>query len=73
ALSSVFQKKAFKDNIKYQAFYRYINRESHSDNVNIYDMKEFNYSDFQEAFHEVFKLADYEEHYNTMRKIGATD
>ena len=73
ALTNVFQKKEFKDNIKYQAFYRYINRESHSDNVNIYDMKEFDYSNFQEAFHEVFKLADYEEHYNTMRKVGITD
>ncbi|OWV23416.1 hypothetical protein B7982_08100 [Fibrobacter sp. UWB2] len=70
ALDGVFKKKEFKDNIKYQAFYRYINRESHSDNVNIYDMKEFNYSDFQEAFHEVFTLAGYEEHYNRMKKIG---
>ncbi len=69
ALVEVFQRKEFKDT-KYQAFYRYINRESHSDNINIYDMKEFDYSNFQEAFHEVFSLAGYEEHYNTMKKIG---
>lgn len=70
ALSGVFQKKEFKDNVKYQSFYRYINRESHSDNTNIYDMKEFDYGSFHEAFHEVFKLANYEEHYNRMSKIG---
>lgn len=73
ALSGVFQKKEFKDNINYQAFYRYINRESHSDNVNIYDMKEFDYDSFQEAFREVFILAGYEEHYTKMSKIGIND
>ncbi|WP_086243702.1 AAA family ATPase [Campylobacter devanensis] len=72
-LSKVFQKKEFKDNINYQAFYRYINRESHSDNVNIYDMKEFDYDSFQEAFRKVFTLAGYEEHYNKMSKIGIND
>ena len=63
----------FKDNVKYQAFYRYINRESHSDNTNIYDMKEFDYDSFQEAFHEVFNLAGYEEHYMKMSKIRIND
>ena len=72
ALSEVFQKDEFKYN-KYQAFYRYINRESHSDNVNIHDMKEFDYDSFKEAFREVFKLAGYEEHYNKMSKIGIND
>ena len=71
ALNEVFNKDVFK-NTKYQAFNRYINRESHSDNTNIYDMKEFDYSNFQEAFHEVFKLAGYEEHYNKMRKISTS-
>lgn len=68
-LSNVFQKKEFKDKVQYQAFYRYINRESHSDNVNIYDMKEFDYDSFREAFRKVFTLAGYEEHYNKMSKI----
>ncbi|WP_096014598.1 AAA family ATPase [Campylobacter lanienae] len=67
-LSDVFQKKEFKDKVQYQAFYRYINRESHSDNVNIYDMKEFDYDSFQEAFRAVFILAGYEEHYTEMSK-----
>ena len=71
ALNEVFQKKEFKGNIKFQAFYRYINRESHSDNINIYDMKDFDYASFHEAFQEVFKLAGFEEHYNKMSKIGS--
>lgn len=70
ALVEVFQKSQFKDNIKYKAFYRYINRESHSDNTNIYDMKEFDYESFHEAFQNVFVLAGYEEHYKKMSKIG---
>lgn len=73
ALSDVFQKKEFKDKVQYQAFYRYINRESHSDNTNIYDMKEFDYDSFHDAFHEVFNLAGYEEHYKKMSKIGIND
>ena len=70
ALNEVFQKKEFKGNTRFQAFYRYINRESHSDNINIYDMKDFDYASFHEAFQEVFKLAGFEEHYNKMSKIG---
>lgn len=70
ALNEVFQRKEFKGNIKFQAFYRYINRESHSDNINIYDMKDFDYASFHNAFQEVFRLAGYEEHYNKMSKIG---
>lgn len=70
ALSGVFQKTEFKGNVRYQAFYRFINRESHSDNINIYDMKEFDYDSFQEAFQKVFEIAGYEDHYKKMRKIG---
>ena len=70
ALDAVFSKPEFKDNNKFKAFYRYINRESHSDNINIYDMKEFDYKAFHEAFEQVFKLAGYEEHYKKMSKIG---
>ncbi len=52
--------------IRYQAFYRYINRESHSLGQNIFDFKEFNYQDFKDAFAELFKVAGYEEHYKKM-------
>lgn len=56
------------NSIKFQAFYRYINRESHSLGQNIFDFKEFNYADFKEAFAELFKVTGYEAHYKKMIK-----
>ncbi|VTP96422.1 AAA family ATPase [Sphingobacterium daejeonense] len=53
---------------RFQAFYRYINRESHSLGQNIFDFKEFNYTDFKDAFAELFKIAGYENHYKKMIK-----
>ena len=67
-LNNVFQKKELQ-NTKYQAFMRYINRESHSLGQNIFDIKEFDYDSFAEAFRLVFKLSGYEEHYNKMMKL----
>ncbi len=64
-LNEVFQKETFKAN-KYQAFCRYMNRESHSDAQNIFDMKEFNYADFRDAFMLVFEESKYAEHYKRM-------
>ncbi|MBN2324542.1 MAG: AAA family ATPase [Spirochaetes bacterium] len=66
-LSAVFSKPALQET-KYQAFYRYINRESHSLGQNIFDFKEFNYSFFRDAFHLVFKESGYPEHYDAMMK-----
>lgn len=66
-LSNVFQKPIFQST-KYQAFYRYINRESHSLGQNIIDFKEFNYDDFKEAFRLVFFEAGYDKHYKKMMK-----
>ena len=66
-LSNVFQKKSLQAT-KYQAFYRYINRESHSLGQNIIDFKEFNYEDFKEAFRLVFEEAGYINHYKKMMK-----
>ena len=66
-LSNVFQKKEM--NVpKFQAFNRYINRESHSLGQNIFDIKEFNYDDFKEAFRLVFVLNGYENHYKRMMR-----
>lgn len=65
--SSVFQKAELLDN-KYQAFCRYMNRESHSLGQNIFDLKEFDYDNFREAFKLVFVTTQYEEHYNRMMK-----
>jgi Uncharacterized protein conserved in bacteria len=67
-LNNVFQKNELKDNNRYQAFNRYVNRESHSLGQNILDYKEFNYDDFREGFRLVFKEAGYEEHYKRMIK-----
>ncbi len=66
-LNNVFQKPELKD-IKYQAFNRYINRESHSSGQNIFDIKEFDYENFKEAFRLVFVITRYEEHYKKMIK-----
>lgn len=66
-LNNVFQKPAMQE-IRFQAFCRYINRESHSLGQNIFDIKEFNYDDFKDAFALVFKENGYEEHYKKMMK-----
>lgn len=66
-LNEVFQKPEL-STIKYQSFNRYINRESHSDGQNIFDIKEFDYDIFQEAFRLVFELTNYSEHYKRMIK-----
>jgi len=66
-LNNVFQKPELKNN-KYQAFCRYMNRESHSLGQNIFDYKEFNYNNFKEALGLVFKENGYKEHYDKMIK-----
>ncbi len=66
-LNSVFQKTEMQ-NVRFQSFNRYINRESHSLGQNIFDIKEFNYQDFKDAFTVLFKVTGYEEHYNKMKK-----
>lgn len=64
-LNNVFQKKEMQ-NIRFQSFNRYVNRESHSLGQNIFDIKEFNYQDFKDAFAELFKVSGYEDHYKKM-------
>lgn len=63
--NKVFQKPVLQ-NIRFQAFNRYMNRESHSLGENIFDIKEFDYDDFKDAFKLLFKECGYEEHYNRM-------
>ena len=67
-LNNVFQQRELKDT-RFQAFMRYINRESHSLGQNIFDIKEFDYQNFLDAFELVFKLSGYEDHFNKMMKI----
>lgn len=66
-LNKVFQKIELQSN-RFSAFNRYINRESHSLGQNIFDIKEFNYTDFKDAFELVFKVSGYEDHYKKMMK-----
>lgn len=67
-LNNVFTQAVFRQN-KYQAFLRYMNRESHSLGQNIYDFKDFDYNIFMEALKMVFDTSGYIEHYNKMMKI----
>lgn len=66
-LNNVFQMPELQEN-KYQAFCRYINRESHSLGQNIFDMKEFDYDIFKEGLRLVFDKAGYPEHFKAMSK-----
>lgn len=64
-LSNVTQKPELRGN-RFQAFCRFINRESHSLGQNIFDFKEFNYDDFREGLRLVFEVTGYSEHYEKM-------
>lgn len=68
-LSNVAQKPELQ-NIKFQSFLRYINRESHSLGQNIFDFKEFNYNDFKDGLKLVFEHTGYSDHYKKMSKIN---
>lgn len=63
--AQVFQKPELQEN-RFKAFNRYMNRESHSKGQNIFDIKEFDYDSFREAFKKVFETLGYIEHYNKM-------
>ena len=63
--AQVFQRPELQE-IRYMAFNRYMNRESHSKGQNIFDIKEFDYDSFREAFKKVFETEGYIEHYNKM-------
>ena len=65
--NDVFKMPEFQET-KYQAFCRYINRESHSIGQNIFDFKEFDYGAFKEALGLVFSKSGYQEHYDKMMK-----
>jgi len=67
SFGNVFQMKELSSD-KFKAFYRYMNRESHSFGQNIFDIKEFDYEVFKEGLRLVFKECGYEEHYKAMLK-----
>jgi wobble nucleotide-excising tRNase len=66
-LNNVFQQPSLADP-KHQAFYRFMNRESHSLGQNIFDYKEFDYARFHEAFKLLFEETGFSEHYKAMTK-----
>ena len=45
-----------------------MNRESHSKGLNIFDIKEFDYNNFREAFKKVFEIEGYIDHYEKIMK-----
>lgn len=63
----VFQRTELQET-RFMAFNRYMNRESHSKGQNIFDIKEFDYANFREAFKLVFEKEGYIDHYNKMIK-----
>lgn len=65
--NNVFQKPILSAD-KFKAFYRYMNRESHSFGQNIFDIKEFDYQVFKDGLRLIFDECGYIEHYNAMMK-----
>ena len=68
SLNTIFQHPKLQEN-KYQAFLRYMDRESHSNTPNISDHKDINHEHFREAFQFIFEKTEYMEHYNIMMGI----
>lgn len=66
--AQVFQRPELQET-SYMAFNRYMNRESHSKGQNIFDIKEFDYNSFRQAFKKVFEIEGYIDHYNKMISI----
>ncbi len=65
--NNVFQNTALSTD-KFNTFYRYMNRESHSLGQNIFDIKEFDYGAFKEGLKLIFEECGYAEHYKAMMK-----
>ncbi|MNH38668.1 hypothetical protein D3C79_997410 [compost metagenome] len=53
-------------NPEFRALYRYINRESHSDPVNLGEFGGIDPRQFLEQFRKIFVATDFEDHYNLM-------
>ncbi|KWS16520.1 hypothetical protein AL064_26910 [Pseudomonas syringae pv. syringae] len=54
------------DKPEFRAFYRYINRESHADSVNLTDFGEIDPATFIDRFKEVFVKTNFEAHFDKM-------
>lgn len=65
SLKEVFEKEELQKTC-FRDLKRFINRESHSDGINICDIKEFDYKRYKDIFQKVFIKTGYEDHYNMM-------
>jgi len=54
------------ENPQFRALYRYVNRESHADSVNLTDFGEIDPKVFVERFKEVFVKTNFEAHFDKM-------
>lgn len=63
--AQIFDRKELQET-RFLAFNRYMNRESHSKGQNIFDIKEFDYDNFRDAFKLVFEIEGYADHYQKM-------
>ena len=54
------------ENPEYRALYRYINRESHADSVNLTDFGEIDPAIFVARFKDVFIRTNFESHFDKM-------
>lgn len=61
------------DDKPFHAFYRYINRQSHSDDINISDLPEIDPSIYVEKFKQVFDKTGYLRHFDHMMGIEETE
>ncbi|MGL5389339.1 MAG: AAA family ATPase [Serratia sp. (in: enterobacteria)] len=59
--------------INYKTFYRYINRGSHFDSVNISNVGQVSVSKYLEMFESIFKKTNDEQHFNKMLGIDKED
>lgn len=55
--------------MNYKTFYRYINRGSHSDSINISNLGQISSRKYLEMFEEIFKKTNDEQHFNKMLGI----
>lgn len=56
----------------FKPLFRYINRESHSDSINLVDFERINAEKYIEKFKQIFVETGFEEHYNSMMGIENT-
>lgn len=62
-----------KEEGEFKALFRYINRQSHSDGINIHDYGVINPELYMEKFHLIFKETGFEKHYQKMMGLEVAE